>query len=350
MSANDQIEDSIIRHQIMMLRYAKGLQLSSEAAITAILQGAVELIPVRRELTSLALRSLIDDILGYYSQEFGVYTQNTITEMEDFAQYELDFNYKTLNQFSNIDAEIPEDYNVKIALGTNVMQLEPTKTYTIRQALQQFGGTKSVQVVQAIRQGVIAQQTTSAIVSAVMALGGIQRRQAATLSRTIINHVATQTRKAFIKQNQEYIREYKWIATLDDRTSLICASRDQQVYKDIETSPKPPAHFNCRSTITFVLAEEYDLGLDVKTKRPSVGPNGKVKQVDSNTSYSDWLIRQPLSFQEEVLGVTRAKLFRNGTISLDRFVDRNGQVYTLDELRQQEPLIFESLDDSGGAA
>jgi len=177
-----------------------------------------------------------------------------------------------------------------------------------------------------------------------MALGGIQKRQAATLTRTITNHVATQTRRAFMAQNKEYISKYKWIATLDDRTSLICASRDQKIFDDIDENPKPPAHFNCRSTITFVVKPEFDLGLDVQTDRPSVGPGGKVTLVDSDTSFSSWLRKQPRSFQENVLGVTRARLFRRGLLGLDRFVDRSGQVYTLDELRQQEPLIFESLD------
>jgi len=344
MATNDEIEDAILRHQIMLLRYARGRELAAEAAIFAILEGAAGLVPAKDVLTASLVRSLIDDLMAYYNERVGVWSENTINEMERFAQYELDFNYKTLNNFSNIAAEVPADYDVKIALGTNVMQLEPTRGYTMRQALSQFGATKAVQVVQAVRQGVIAQQTSQAISAAIMALGGIQKRQAATLTRTITNHVATQTRRAFMAQNKEYVDKYKWIATLDDRTSLICASRDQQIFDDIDENPKPPAHFNCRSTITFVVKPEFDLGLDVKTNRPSVGPGGKVKLVDSQTSYASWLSRQPKAFQENVLGVTRAKLFRRGLLSLDRFVDRSGQVYTLDELRQQEPLIFESLD------
>jgi SPP1 gp7 family putative phage head morphogenesis protein len=344
MSANDEIENAIIRHQIMLLRYARGRELAAETAILAILEGASGLVPTRDALTASVVRSIIDDIMGYYNERIGTWTENTITEMERFAEYELDFNYKTLNNFSNIAAEVPADYNVKIALGTNIMQLEPTRGYTMRQALTQFGATKAVQVVQAVRQGVIAQQTSQAISAAIMALGGVQKRQAATLTRTITNHVATQTRRAFMAQNKEYISKYKWIATLDDRTSLVCASRDQQVYDDIDENPKPPAHYNCRSTITFVVDPKFDLGLDVKTNRPSVGPGGKVKLVDSETTYASWLRRQPKAFQENVLGVTRTKLFRRGLLSLDRFVDRSGQIYTLEQLRQQEPLIFESLD------
>ncbi len=59
----------------------------------------------------------------------------------------------------------------------------------------------------------------------------------------------------------------------------------------------------------------------------------KIGQVSAETKYSGWLRRQPKDFQNEVLGVERAKLFRGGKVSLDRFVDNSGGVITLDKLR-----------------
>ncbi len=53
---------------------------------------------------------------------------------------------------------------------------------------------------------------------------------------------------------------------------------------------------------------------------------GKVNvgQVPAKTTYQDFLSRQPATFQDEVLGKTKGKLFRKGGMSLDKFVDRNG--------------------------
>lgn len=68
-----------------------------------------------------------------------------------------------------------------------------------------------------------------------------------------------------------------------------------------------------------------------------------VKQVKGNTSYESWLRRQSVAFQVEVLGVARAKLFREGKISIGRFVDEQGRTLTLDQLRKLEPMVFEDL-------
>jgi hypothetical protein len=63
--------------------------------------------------------------------------------------------------------------------------------------------------------------------------------------------------------------------------------------------------------------------------------------VPATTTYEQWLKRQPASFQDTVLGPSRGKLFRNGDLSIGRFVDSQGRTLTLDELRRLEPQAFE---------
>lgn len=58
-------------------------------------------------------------------------------------------------------------------------------------------------------------------------------------------------------------------------------------------------------------------------------------------TYNSWLKRQPAVFQYEVLGPERAKLFRSGGLSLDKFADDSGRLYTLDELRAREGITLE---------
>jgi hypothetical protein len=48
--------------------------------------------------------------------------------------------------------------------------------------------------------------------------------------------------------------------------------------------------------------------------------------------FGAWLRRQPVATQNEVLGATRARLFREGKATLSRFVTGN-RVLTLAELR-----------------
>lgn len=44
-------------------------------------------------------------------------------------------------------------------------------------------------------------------------------------------------------------------------------------------------------------------------------------------------------FQDDVLGPTRGKLFREG-MTLDRFVDESGKEYTLKQLREKDSALF----------
>jgi hypothetical protein len=44
--------------------------------------------------------------------------------------------------------------------------------------------------------------------------------------------------------------------------------------------------------------------------------------------------------QKEVLGETRQKLFAEGKMTLDKFIDHNGQTYTLDQLKKVDEAAF----------
>jgi len=57
-------------------------------------------------------------------------------------------------------------------------------------------------------------------------------------------------------------------------------------------------------------------------------------QASATLSYPQWLKRQPADVQNEALGVERAKLFRRGEVQISAFTNRQGRIFTLDELRQ----------------
>jgi len=81
-----------------------------------------------------------------------------------------------------------------------------------------------------------------------------------------------------------------------------------------------PVHPNCRSTIAPVL---------------------KNSEEPTRQTYYSWLKKQPASFQNEVLGQKRGKLFRKDGMTADRFANLNLNRYfrqrTLDELESVLP-------------
>lgn len=56
--------------------------------------------------------------------------------------------------------------------------------------------------------------------------------------------------------------------------------------------------------------------------------------VPATMTFPQWLKRQPLSVQQEMLGKRKAELFQSGRISFDRFVDDRSRVRTLAELER----------------
>ena len=343
MSSTDAIEDALTRHQVFLQRYSKGREDRLQEFIEDILQEAESRLGVSfAELSTARQDTIIGQLLAKIGELSNYITDEYVDEMVDFLQYELDFGTKVLAANVLAIPKIAPVQSATASMLTTLMQLEPTVGYTIRSALQEFGTRKALEFARIIKEGVLNGLTTPNIVNSLQQMSGIQKRQASTLARTIINHVSVQAREVVMNENKDLIDRYKWVATLDSRTSLICASRDQQIYENIDENPKPPAHFNCRSTITWVIADEFDIGLKVQSKRAAVGAEGTTR-VAGDTPYESWLRRQPFSFQAEVLGPTRAILFRDGNLSIGRFVDDSGRTLSLDQLRSLEPIIFQDL-------
>lgn len=226
----------------------------------------------------------------------------------------------------------------------------------------------------------------------------INRRSAEAVVRTAVNHVSNAAREAFWQENEEVIQAVRWTSTLDGRTSAICRGRDGRFAPvgddELPSSlprlkpenARPPAHPNCRSVMVAVvdalaIAEQVPdrpFVRDPRTRRQreidfradarsNIGRSAwsrlseaqrraeiaKIKRawarknigrVPGTLSYNDWLKRQPVSFQNEVLGITKAKLFRNGDITLDQFLDRRGNELTLEQLALTKPELFTAAD------
>ena len=339
--------DGVTRHQIFVQRYAAGREREAAAMIEKLISTVnSRLASDLTEFSRGRLEAILFDLEQYSKETLATYTALTVQEAMEFAQYEIGFNERLLGQNISASLTVPAPNQVASAMFSSVMQVEPKRGYTIEQALHMFEGKKSAQIVDTIRSGVILGDTREQISASLMRLKDLEKQQAATLTRTITNHVSNETRQIFMQENEDVLEGYEWVSTLDSRTSLICASRDGTVYpftNDPVRSPKPPAHFSCRSTIVPKVKEEFDLTGGRVGVRSATGADG-IETVRGSTDYQSWLERQPKAFQIEVLGKDRAELFRKGNLTLSSFVDSAGDTITLDRLRELEPLAFQKAD------
>lgn len=214
---------------------------------------------------------------------------------------------------------------IKAVIYDSPMQLDDGRL-TLNQMIGQFAGRAYKDTSTSIRAGIIEGKTTDEIVKEVMRIVDKRTiRQAEAVILTAANHAGALARENVWRQNKKLLEGEEYVATLDSRTTIRCASLDGKVFP-FGVGPKPPLHYRCRSFRVPKIKPEYDIPMEEK-RQSEFGP------VSGKTTYNSWLKRQPADFQNEVLGVERGKLFRSGKYSISSFIDDSGKTYTLQELR-----------------
>jgi len=165
--------------------------------------------------------------------------------------------------------------------------------------------------------------------------------QIITLVRTSINQVANTASQQVYEANQDITKKYRYIATLDTRTSAICRALDGQEF-EYGKGPTPPQHFNCRSTTVPIIDPDI---LPPSTTATRASKNG---QVPINTTYGKWLKdKMPgesnadvLARQQQALG-SKAPYFRRladkygPDAAIAKLVRDDGAELTLEQLRKR---------------
>ncbi|MEM8937363.1 MAG: phage minor head protein [Pseudomonadota bacterium] len=158
----------------------------------------------------------------------------------------------------------------------------------------------------------------------------ISRQHARSISRTYAMHVTNQARATLYEQNKDIIAAEVWAATLDTRTCLRCAPLDNKRFP-VGKGPQAPIHMNCRCVrVPLTRSAEALERRGIKTTRSAADElNGNAP---SDLSYEAWLRRRTDAEQIEVLGPARFEIWQKGG-KLDRFVNDENDILTLDELR-----------------
>lgn len=261
-----------------------------------------------------------------------------------FAKYEARYQAETIGGWVGVDLVTPTVNQVWSAAKFEPLKLG-TSPIDFDSLINEWGPNEVARLTMGVKTGFVEGLTTRQIIKNVVGDGGladISQRNAMANGRTLVMHLANEARFATYQENEDVVIGYTWVSTLDSRTSDICRSRDGQVYlfKD-KNQPKPPAHYNCRSTTAPKLSPEFDI-FDQGATRASKGADGG-KQVAADTTYYDWLKRQPASYQDEVLGKTKGLIFRNSGLTPEQFraitVDDLGRPLTLEEMAARDKRV-----------
>ena len=224
----------------------------------------------------------------------------------------------------------------------------------IAKAFRGIAIDQAEQFSQVVRNGLLTGETTQSIAKRLIgtlqfgedaktlrqlvAAGGqvtaVADNQVMALIRTSINQVANTASQQVYEANQDITKKYRYVATLDSRTSSICAALDNQEFP-YGKGPMPPQHFNCRSTTVPIIDPDILPPSTIAKRASADGP------VPINTSYGQWLKDQPLSVQQDVLGPGKVPYFNRlvdkygARDAMAKLVRDDGSELTLDQLRKR---------------
>jgi SPP1 gp7 family putative phage head morphogenesis protein len=290
----------------------------------------------------------------------------TVEISPQFARSVVETDPRQINVFT-----LPEEFTVQTGVipkfsitARDGAVINLPNGVNVRTAFRRIAESQTELFQSTVRTGLLANQTTQQIskqlrgklnfeetgtLNQIKAKGGlgtvIPNNQIDTIIRTSINQVSNTAINSVFKANADMIDRYKYVATLDSRTSAICGRLDGQVF-EMGKGPQPPQHFNCRSTIVPIIKDAFldQFGLDQDDlteglQRPSkTGLSDRGKLVPANENYAVWLSKQDVATQNKVFGIEKSKIYReqlktkNPTDVFRTFVRSDGTTLTLEEL------------------
>jgi len=385
-TSNEEFFDALVRHQIFLLRTSGALRND----VIAVLNATEADIAMR-------IRERLRNASGY-SPAVQRRIERLIAEIRDLraaawqdAESLWFGNFRELvkNEVNFLaaatTAAVPVVVDLTLPPGRLLESLVRTRPFegkVLRDWARKIAEDDISRISDQIRIGIIQGEGSSVIARRVIgtaALKGtdgitqLSRRQAEAITRTATISFTNAAREEFFAENADIFTEEVFVATLDSRTTPICRSLDGKKFA-VREGPQPPLHWNCRSLRVAAITDQLigdrpansiserqilrefaqqeglgklggrdDIPYGLKAKydkfarkrlRESIG------QVPAKTTYQEWLKTQSREFQDDVLGTTRAKLFREGKLSLDKFVNRVGDEIPLRDLARREMAAF----------
>ncbi len=337
MTINDDVYSKTLKHRALLTLYEKRL----DTEISKIL--ASHKIRLQRKILNMGTtninklnRSINIEIRKTYKK---IYKEG-ISELNKLAGVSARF-YKNL--FTRALFNIYRAKGVNDTLKVNDLIIKSNGTFGSQIAsisIQQQRKIKGI-----VKSGMIANKAVISIAKDVGKTGlNLSSVQLQTLTRTAITETSNYVSNQTYKLNDDVIKGYQYVATLDSRTSLICSRLDGKVYAlNNNIAPKPSQHFNCRSTTIPIIKSVNELS-NIKNNRLQKRKLANLSnsrrasingQVPAKTTYAEWLKNQSNDVKIAVLGnKKRVDIFNKGKLKLSQFSNKQGILLSIEELEK----------------
>lgn len=257
------------------------------------------------------------------------FIQETADEIADFSSGVEVEVFKLQAEGKQIPRGTLEPSKVDVMTA---LRRTPLQGATLQEWFNEFARADIMRAERHLRQSFVERRPSAAVLSGLLgtyrhgpknhqAVRSIAQRALLSLVLTSVSHAAAVGKDVVWKLNAARVKREIWISVLDSHTSTFCRDHAGKTWP-LGKGPWAPAHIRCRSI-----------------KIPLFGR----ERLPTDLSWYDWLKKQDAETQREALGASRYKLWKEGGVVPERFTDSEGELYTLNELRQRLPQAFKRL-------
>ncbi|MEA2090944.1 MAG: phage minor head protein [Campylobacterota bacterium] len=313
---------------------------------------------------SNAYQIIIDDISSSIRNADAITLKNmrkTILELKERVTPDLEFVEPDLNELANIEASYTAS-SVNAMAGMEVFKNVPSdaalsniyKSTLMQGAVlkdwyKSLDASMQKDLDKAIKLGVSIGEDNHTLAKRVEKSLGVSKRHSKTIAITGASTVSNQARHMTYESNDDVIKGWEYLATLDKRTSDFCKAYSRKTW-DMDKKPighkfpfrQPPhqTHWRCRSQILPILKSWKEMGIDME----EIGEGTQSSldgAISSDISFNDWLKTKDKKFVDDLLGKGRAKLFLDGKITTSDLINQRGETLSLKELKalNKKPVV-----------
>jgi hypothetical protein len=334
------LQDDAISNQISLLRFTSGEQRRVIAIITQLQKDLrVKLLGDLTDFGRARVNKLLRESTSIINSAYKAVQLELELDFPGLAKQQSD---SVVSSFAGIGlgASLPTEAALKALVNESLIEGAPSAAWWAKQSDDTAFKFKAQ-----VSQGIAGNETVQKIVRRIVGsprLGtpGIMetsRRGAAALVHTSIQQVSNDARIATFKANGDIVKGVMQLSTLDSHTTKICIAYSGQSWdlkgNPIDGSTLPfnggtPRHFNCRSVLTPITKTYKELGIDIPEAPPGTRASD-LGQVPATTTFESFLDRHNSEYMDDLLGPGRAKLYRDGKITLTQLVNQQGRPLTL---------------------
>ncbi len=345
---NQELLDQIIKFQIDIRRFEAGLKKEVQVKLEKMQRDLIvelsggELTEFSKKKTQ-ALLSNLSPVLANHYAGIEETVQDSLDGLSKVQVRQAEKSLKTTVFIENA-VNLPTQHVIERVSRNVLINGGPLNDWWQKQRADTL-----FKVSAQIREGILFNETNQSIISRIIGKNGapgvmnLARNNAASLVQTVTHAVANEARQAVYEENDDIIKSFVWTTALDSHVCRLCIARSGKRWKNDKSHTPighsipfqvPGIHYNDRCVLLPETLTFKELGVDlpeppISTRASSLGP------ISAKSSFSDYLKRVPVSQQNEMLGVGRAQLWRDGKITLSQLLDGKGRELSLVQLQSK---------------